>query len=71
MRFTNGCSHSGFGQVLLAGVEATLTSKTAGRYELAVAFGSLKLPAGGLSADGVACEVAVDLVASQSVSWAR
>ena len=51
------------------GAEASIASKEHGKYTLAVAFGSLKLPAGGLSVDGVVCEKAVDLSAGQSLSF--
>eukprot|EP01043_Picozoa_sp_COSAG02_P052356 COSAG02_NODE_5625_length_4175_cov_1.715898_2_plen_186_part_00 len=55
--------------VLLAGLEASIASKVKGKYTLKVAFGSLKLPAGGLSADGIVCEKAVDLHAGEEISW--
>ena len=55
--------------VLLAGLEASIASEAKGKYTLKVAFGSLKLPAGGLSADGVVCEKAVDLQAGEEISW--
>ena len=55
--------------VLIAGAEASIASKEHGKYTLAVAFGCLKLPAGGLSVDGVVCEKAVDLSAGQSLSF--
>ena len=55
--------------VLIAGVEASIASEAKGKYTLHVAFGSLKLPPGGLSADGVVCEHAVDLRAGDSLSW--
>ena len=55
--------------VLLAGVEASMECKSKGRYTLYVAFGNLKLPAGGLSVDGIACHKDVDLGAGQSISW--
>lgn len=55
--------------VLIAGVEASIASEAKGKYTLHVAFGSLKLPQGGLSADGVVCQKAVDLHAGESLSW--
>ena len=55
--------------VLIAGVEASIASEAKGKYTLHVAFGSLKLPSGGLSADGVICQKAVDLHAGESLSW--
>ena len=55
--------------VLIAGVEASISSEAKGKYTLHVAFGRLKLPAGGLSADGVVCAKAVELAAGESISW--
>ena len=55
--------------VLIAGVEASIASEAKGKYTLYVAFGSLVLPAGGLSVDGVVYEKAVNLHAGESVSW--
>jgi non-lysosomal glucosylceramidase len=58
--------------VLLLGVEGTLVctgSTAAPDYTLALAFGSLQLPAGGLSAAGKVNAAPVSLEAGQSVSW--
>ena len=54
--------------VLLQGVEGTLSCQGGG-YTLTLAFGELKLPAGGLSAAGKVCAQAVNLAAGESVSW--
>jgi non-lysosomal glucosylceramidase len=56
--------------VLLLGMEATLEAN-ATSWRLAVAFGSLRLPAGGLSAGADVCADAVDLGPGDSVAWAR
>ena len=55
--------------LLLAGVVGSLRSPEVGTYTLTVAFGSLKLPAGGLSVHGAACPKAVELVEGQSITW--
>lgn len=55
--------------LLISNCEGTITATTAGKFTLAVAFGALKLPAGGLSVGGVACKEAVELTGGQSVSW--
>ena len=57
--------------VLLAGVEGTIRSEAKGTYSLHVAFGSLNLPAHGLSIDGVKCDKVVSLSAGQSVEWSN
>ena len=57
--------------VLISGCEGSSTATTDGKYTLAVAFGSLKLPKGGLSVSGVACPQAVDLHAGGTVSWSK
>ena len=55
--------------VLIAGLEASIASEAKGNYTLHVAFGSLILPRGGLSADGVVCDKEVNLHAGDSLSW--
>ena len=60
--------------VLLMGVEGTLVCTSGGsgggaQYTLALAFGALQLPAGGLAASGKVCAQAVSLAAGQSVTW--
>jgi hypothetical protein len=55
--------------LLLAGTTGTVSADAAGRYTVAVSFGSLQLPAGGLSVSGRAYAGAVSLVGGQSVSW--
>ena len=57
--------------VLISGCEGSITATADGKYTLAVAFGSLKLPKGGLSVSGVACPQAVDLQAGGTVSWSK
>jgi non-lysosomal glucosylceramidase len=53
----------------LMGKEGTLTVSASGTRTFALAFGTLALPAGGLSVSGVAYPGAVDLGPGQSVSW--
>ena len=61
--------------VLISGCEGSITAAASSdggggvEYTLAVAFGSLKLPAGGLSVHGAKFSAPVDLAAGQSVSW--
>ncbi len=55
--------------VLLQGVEGTLVCQAGGQYTLALAFGALELPAGGLSASGKVYPSEVSLAAGQAVSW--
>jgi non-lysosomal glucosylceramidase len=55
--------------VVLYGGTGTLVATTSGRVTLSLAFGSLSLPAGGLSVAGVAYSGAVTLQAGQSVTW--
>jgi hypothetical protein len=51
-------------------VEGTVScDAVTGAFTLAVAFGSLTLPAGGLSINNVPCPGAVSLVGGQSVTW--
>ena len=57
--------------VLISNCEGSITATADGKYTLAVAFGALKLPAGGLSVSGVACAKAVELQAGGSVSWSK
>ena len=52
-----------------AALTGTIACDAAGTWTLAVAFGSLQLPAGGLSAGGRAYAGAVDLGPGGSVSW--
>eukprot|EP01116_Phalansterium_solitarium_P010681 TRINITY_DN2576_c0_g2_i1.p1 TRINITY_DN2576_c0_g2~~TRINITY_DN2576_c0_g2_i1.p1 ORF type:complete len:1038 (+),score=373.87 TRINITY_DN2576_c0_g2_i1:144-3257(+) len=54
---------------LLMGVEGTISCDAAGKHTLAIAFGTLALPAGGLSVDSKAYPNPVVLSAGQSVSW--
>ena len=51
------------------GTEGTLAVSAAGVRTLSVAFGSLTLPAGGLTVAGDAYPQAVNLGAGQSVTW--
>ena len=51
------------------GTEGTLAVSASGTKTLKVAFGSLTLPAGGLSVSGSAYPNSVSLTAGQSVSW--
>ena len=53
---------------LAAGVTGTISCDS-DTYTLAIAFGSLELPAGGLSVNGRAHEAAVSLGPGDSVSW--
>ena len=56
--------------LLISNCEGSISqAKAKGAYTLEIAFGSLKLPAGGLSVSGVAYEKAVDLEAGGSISW--
>jgi hypothetical protein len=56
--------------LLISNCEGSISQATAqGAYTLEIAFGSLKLPAGGLSVSGVAYEKAVDLEAGGSITW--
>lgn len=58
--------------MLLAGTTGTIACSSSGStttYTVAVAFGSLSLPAGGLAISGSACPQVVSLGAGQSVSW--
>jgi non-lysosomal glucosylceramidase len=52
-----------------AGREGSISCDAAGTYTLALAYGELSLPAGGLSVSGKAYSGAVDLQGGQSVSW--
>jgi len=54
---------------MLAGATGTIACDAAGTYTLALAFGALSLPPGGLSAGGRACANAVSLGPGDSVSW--
>jgi len=51
------------------GREGTFSCDATGKFTLALAFGELELPAGGLSANGRAYAGAVSLAGGQSVSW--
>jgi len=51
------------------GREGALSCDAAGTFTLALAFGDLALPAGGLSANGKVYAGAVSLAGGQSVSW--
>jgi len=51
------------------GREGALSCDAAGTFTLALAFGELQLPAGGLSANGKVFAGAVSLAGGQSVSW--
>ena len=51
------------------GREGALSCDAAGTFTLALAFGDLALPAGGLSANGKVYSGAVSLSGGQSVSW--
>jgi len=53
----------------IAGGEGTLSCDAGGQWTLALAFGNLTLPAGGLSAGGRAYAGAVALGKGGSVSW--
>jgi len=53
----------------LAGGEGTISCDAGGTWTLALAFGNLTLPVGGLSASGKAFAGAVSLGGGQSVSW--
>ena len=55
--------------VLLPGTTGAVSCDAAGTFTLALAFGSLSLPAGGLSVQGRTCPHAVSLAAGDSVSW--
>ena len=57
--------------VLLAGVEGSIASDAKGQFTLNIAFGTLKLPAGGLSVDGVAYTKAVDMKGGDVISWGQ
>lgn len=54
---------------LLADTTGTISCDATGQYTLALAFGSLQLPAGGLSVNGKSCSDSVQLTAGQSISW--
>ena len=58
--------------VMLAGTEGTLScSGTPQQYSFSIAFGSLSLPAGGLSVNGKAYPGAVDYTAGDApLTWA-
>ena len=53
----------------MMGREGTLSCDASGTFTLALAFGALELPAGGLSVDGRKFPQAVSLAAGQSVTW--
>ena len=55
--------------VLLLGTEATIAADASGRLTLAVAFGQISLPAGGLVVNGLPYPQAVSLGAGESISW--
>jgi len=54
---------------MLAGATGTIACNATGTYTLALAFGALELPPGGLSAGGRACADAVSLGPGDAVSW--
>jgi non-lysosomal glucosylceramidase len=53
----------------LVGGEGTVSCEASGTYTLSLAFGTLTLPAGGLSVNGKAYAGAVTLFGGQSVTW--
>jgi hypothetical protein len=53
----------------LMGTEGTLSADAAGKFTFSVAFGSIELPAGGLSVSGSSYSGAVALTRGQSVTW--
>jgi hypothetical protein len=53
----------------LVGGEGTVSCDTSGTYTLSLAFGTLTLPAGGLSVSGKAYNGAVNITAGQAISW--
>ncbi len=53
----------------IAGGEGLISCDAGGKWTLSLAFGTLTLPAGGLSAAGKAYAGAVSLARGQSVSW--
>lgn len=56
--------------LLISNCEGSISqAKANGKITLDIAFGSLKLPAGGLSVGGVAYDKSVDLAAGGSISW--
>jgi hypothetical protein len=55
--------------VLLAGTTGTLTCSGSGTYTVTLAFGSLQLPAGGLSVSGAVYPAQVALGPGLSVTW--
>ena len=55
--------------LLLAGTTGTIACNAAGAYTVSIMFGSLTLPAGGLSIAGSAYPTPVDLAAGDSISW--
>jgi non-lysosomal glucosylceramidase len=55
--------------LLLAGRTGTVSCDAAGAYTVGMAFGSLQLPAGGLSVNGRAYPHAVALAAGEAVTW--
>jgi hypothetical protein len=56
--------------LLISNCEGSVSQAQAnGKITLDIAFGSLKLPAGGLSVGGVTYEKSVDLAAGGSISW--
>ena len=56
--------------LLISNCEGSISqAQPNGKITLDIAFGSLKLPAGGLSVGGVVYEKAVDLEPGESISW--
>ena len=55
--------------VLLPGTTGSVGCDAAGKFALSLAFGSLELPAGGLSVQGHAYAGAVSMAAGDSISW--
>ena len=51
------------------GREGTVACSAAGQYSLGLAFGSLNLPAGGLSVNGKVYTAPLALTAGESVTW--
>ena len=57
--------------LLILNCEGSIRAATNGTFEVSVAFGSLVLPAGGLSVGGVPCPRAVQLSAGESLAWQK
>lgn len=57
--------------LLLAGTTGTVTCSGTAAYNVTLAFGSLSLPAGGLSVSGSSYPGVVNLGPGQSVAWGQ